>query len=45
MVAGVELRSLPVRTPELLTPTAPLLLDHETLPVIFPAEEESVFVP
>jgi hypothetical protein len=45
MVAGVEIRSFPVSTPELLTPTAPLLLDHETLPVILPADVESVFVP
>lgn len=45
MVAGVELRSFPLSSPELLTPTAPLLLDHETLPVMVPAGDESVLVP
>jgi len=45
MVAGVELRSLPASTPAPLTPTAPLLLDQETLPVIFPAGVVSVLVP
>jgi hypothetical protein len=45
IVAGVELRSLPVSTPDPLTATAPLLLDQETLPVIFPADVVSVLVP
>src|SRR5579863_575261 len=45
MVAGVELRSFPLRTPEPLTPIAPLLLVQETLPLILPADDESVFVP
>jgi hypothetical protein len=45
IVAADELRSFPVSFPELLTLTAPLLLDHETLPVISPADDESVLVP
>src|SRR5580658_1283878 len=45
MVAGAELRSLPVSNPELLTATAPLLLDQETLPLILPADVVSVLVP
>ena len=45
MVAGVELRSLPLSTPAPVTPTAPLLLDQEALPVILPAGVLSVLVP